>query len=99
MISRKKGIPVKPLESLLKECTAADCLIRPTDNRFFLPDAIDQVHQLVTALDAPEGFTVQAFRDSAGIGRNLAIELLEYLDRKQEEMVMFVFTLKRFTSR
>ena len=57
-------------------------MIRPTDNRFFLPDAIDQVHQLVTALDAPEGFTVQAFRDSAGIGRNLAIELLEYLDRK-----------------
>ena len=81
-LAKEVGIPVKQLESFLKECAAADRLIRPTDNRFFLPDAIDQVHQLVTALDAPEGFTVQAFRDSAGIGRNLAIELLEYLDRK-----------------
>ena len=81
-LAKEVGIPVKPLELLLKECAAAGCLVRPTDNRFFLPDAIDQVHQLVAALDEPGGFTVQAFRDSAGIGRNLAIELLEYLDRK-----------------
>jgi len=81
-LATEVGIPVKSLESLLKECAAANYLVRPTDNRFFLSDAIDQVHQLVTALDDPDGFTVQAFRDSAGIGRNLAIELLEYLDRK-----------------
>ena len=81
-LAKEVGIPVKSLESLLKECAAANYLVRPTDNRFFLPDAIDRVHQLVTALDDPDGFTVQAFRDAAGIGRNLAIELLEYLDRK-----------------
>ena len=33
-LAKEVGIPVKPLESLLKECAAADRLIRPTDNRF-----------------------------------------------------------------
>ena len=62
--------------------TLSDRLVRPTANRVFLPETMNQVHRLITQLDQPNGFTVQSFRDSAGIGRNLAIELLEYLDRK-----------------
>ena len=53
MISPKKWA-YSAAESFLKECTAADCSIRPTDNRFFLPDAIDQVHQLAIGSTLPK---------------------------------------------
>ena len=81
-LAKSVGIPVETLEPLIKECVASGCLVRPTANRVFLPEAMNQVQRLITQLDQPNGFTVQSFRDSAGIGRNLAIELLEYLDRK-----------------
>lgn len=74
--------PVNDLEKALKECAASGLLIRPTENRFLLPTAMDEFKRLVDDLDRPEGFTVQSFRDAAGIGRNLAIEILEYFDGK-----------------
>jgi len=43
---------------------------------------MSEFESLIKSLDQPEGFTVQTFRDASGIGRNLAIEMLEYFDRK-----------------
>ena len=70
------------LESALKECVAQGYLVHPTVNRFMLPAAMSEFESLIKSLDQPEGFTVQTFRDASGIGRNLAIEMLEYFDRK-----------------
>ncbi|MGE5269249.1 MAG: SelB C-terminal domain-containing protein, partial [Thiohalocapsa sp.] len=53
-------------------------------NRFFLPETIARLAEIAAALadEAPEhGFTAAAFKDRSGIGRNLAIEVLEYLDK------------------
>ena len=53
-------------------------------NRFFLPETLRELAELAAALaaESPEGgFTAAAFKDRSGIGRNLTIEVLEYLDR------------------
>jgi selenocysteine-specific elongation factor len=53
-------------------------------NRFFLPETVRELAELAASLaaESPEGsFTAVAFKDRSGIGRNLTIEVLEYLDR------------------
>ena len=53
-------------------------------NRFFLPETLRELAELAAALatESPDGsFTAAAFKDRSGIGRNVAIEVLEYLDR------------------
>jgi selenocysteine-specific elongation factor len=53
-------------------------------NRYFLPETVDRLAGIARELakGEPEGiFTAAAFKDRSGIGRNLTIEILEYLDR------------------
>jgi selenocysteine-specific elongation factor len=52
-------------------------------NRFFLPATVARLADLADALAAEsrEGsFTAAQFKDRSGIGRNVTIEVLEYLD-------------------
>ena len=52
-------------------------------NRYFLPETVARLSEVARELAeaAPDsGFTAAAFRDRSGIGRNLTIEVLEYLD-------------------
>jgi selenocysteine-specific elongation factor len=53
-------------------------------NRFFLPETVVELTRLAAALadGSPDAsFTAMQFKDRSGIGRNLTIEFLEYLDR------------------
>ena len=53
-------------------------------NRFFPPDAIQELTDLARKLateDAEGEFTAQQYKDASGIGRNVTIEVLEYLDQ------------------
>jgi selenocysteine-specific elongation factor len=53
-------------------------------NRYFLPETITRLADIARELaDADPGgsFTAQLFKDRSGVGRNLTIEILEYLDR------------------
>ena len=53
-------------------------------NRFFLPAALDELARIAAQLaDESEGgvFDAASYRDRSGIGRNLAIEVLEFMDR------------------
>ena len=57
---------------------------RVADNRFFLPATVARLAEIAHELAAssPEGkFTAAAFKDRSGVGRNLTIEILEYLDK------------------
>ena len=59
-------------------------IAKVADNRFFLPETLAQLvaiaHELAAA--SPEGaFTAQMFKERSGVGRNLTIHILEYLDR------------------
>ena len=52
-------------------------------NRFFLPETVARLADVAEALatESPEGgFTAAQFKDRSGIGRNVTIEVLEYLD-------------------
>ena len=71
------------MESLLIRYERFGRLLRVAGNRFFLPETIvalgEVAHALVT--DSEEaGFTAAEFNRRSGIGRNLTIVVLEYLD-------------------
>ena len=53
-------------------------------NRYFLPETVDRLAGIARELadgEADGTFTAAAFKDRSGVGRNLTIEILEYLDR------------------
>jgi selenocysteine-specific elongation factor len=59
-------------------------LAKVADNRYFLPETLTALADIARELAAssPGGaFTAAAFKDRSGVGRNLAIEILEFLDR------------------
>lgn len=71
------------LEQLLKLNCRAGKLLQVSRNRFYLPETLWQIAAFIETLarEHPEtGFSVIQFRDASGIGRNLCIEILEYLD-------------------
>jgi selenocysteine-specific elongation factor len=58
--------------------------VRVRENRFYLRCTIDEFIEVArgAAAQAPDGrFTAARFRDDAGVGRTLAIQVLETLDR------------------
>ncbi len=57
-------------------------LVAVSDTRYYLPDELGDLVAIVDELAARAPFTVRDFRDAAEIGRNSAIEVLEYLDSK-----------------
>jgi selenocysteine-specific elongation factor len=53
-------------------------------NRYFLPGTVErlaEIAQELAAADPAGAFTAAGFKDRSGVGRNLTIEILEYLDR------------------
>ena len=81
-LAKSVGESPKALEKILNQVVKTGQIIRPAKNRYFLPEMMDVLKsQLEEAADDSGQFTVQQYRDVAGTGRNLAIELLEYFDR------------------
>jgi len=82
-LAERLNLPPKAIEKLLAQCAHLGLLVRPAPNRFFLPEALDPLlaQARPAARDGGGEFTVKAFRDLTGIGRNLSIEILEYFDR------------------
>ncbi len=73
----------KDVADFLQRAARAGRLHRVAPNRFFLPEALARLVDLAVALDeesAGSGFAAAAFRDRSALGRNLSIEVLEYLD-------------------
>jgi selenocysteine-specific elongation factor len=79
------GIPLKVMERILRQTTLSGNLVQIAPNRHYLPETVidlaEFTEQLAAQASTDEGFSVIEFRDAAGIGRNLCIEILEYFDR------------------
>ena len=78
------GVPLPALLVQLGDFARRGHLVQVAKNRYFLPATVaelaDIAHSLAT--DSPEGtFDAAAYRDRSGLGRNLTIEVLEFLDR------------------
>ena len=82
-LAKVLNMPVKRLESAMSHCAKVGYLVRPVQNRFMLPQALDELKQILfNSVDESDSITVKHYRDATGIGRNLAIEILEYFDRQ-----------------
>jgi selenocysteine-specific elongation factor len=72
------------VERFLARAERLGRVARVADNRFFLPETLARLAEIACELagSSPEGtFTAATFKDRSGVGRNLAIEILEYLDK------------------
>ena len=73
----------KEVTDFLQRAARAGRVHRVAPNRFFLPATVETLAALARSLDAEsggEGFSAAAYRDRSNLGRNLTIQLLEYLD-------------------
>ena len=74
----------KKIEALMVRVARLGLLVRLTRHRFIRPQALHDLGAMAAALGteaADHRVTAASFRDRAGVGRNVAIELLEYFDR------------------
>lgn len=72
------------LEALLTRVHHTGGVIRVAANRFMLPHAVTRLAHCAEAVgaEAEDGmFDARSYKQAAGIGRNLAIDVLEFLDR------------------
>jgi selenocysteine-specific elongation factor len=72
------------VDRLLRRAEHLGRVHRVADNRYFLPQSLARLAAIAGELAAqsPDGsFTAAVFKDRSGVGRNLSIEILEFLDR------------------
>jgi selenocysteine-specific elongation factor len=77
------GIDARTVTSTLRQASRTDLAIQIEPNRFFLRESVDALTELLAALASAtdDGLvTTAAYRDASGLGRNLAIAVLEYFD-------------------
>lgn len=83
-LAKTLHMQVKDIERSLKEFIRHGLLVRVVKNRYFLVATVRELGLDVVALvDKSEykEFTASEYRDRTAVGRNLAIEILEYFDR------------------
>ena len=70
------------LEAALARLASQGLLVRVSKNRFFLPAMVQRLEEIAAEEARARGaITAAAFRDRSQVGRNLAIEILEFFDR------------------
>ena len=83
-LAKALGMDLAPLLDFLESVSRRGHLVRVSKNRFFLPAAIDRLVDIAATLarESDRGaFDAAAYRDRSGIGRNVTIEVLEFMDR------------------
>lgn len=82
-LARQVGVSLKALDKVILRLVKIGVLIRPTRNRVFLPEKLREMESLLQQVaDARGEIAVSDFKNGASIGRNLAIEILEYFDHR-----------------
>ena len=79
------GLPLPALRDFLGRVTALGLLVRVAPNRWYLPEVVAELLTHVRALAAEAddgGLDAASYRDRTGIGRNLTVQVLEFLDRE-----------------
>jgi selenocysteine-specific elongation factor len=80
----RTGIALDPLESFLARAEQLGWVHRVASNRYFLPATLSELERIAEHLAAEcldGAFAAADFNRVSGIGRNLAIQVLEYFDR------------------
>jgi selenocysteine-specific elongation factor len=81
-LAKRLSVDARRVELLVRRMLATGRLVRISDRRVIARARLIDLAQLAEALAAePFGLQPGAFRDRSGLGRNFAIEVLEYFDR------------------
>jgi selenocysteine-specific elongation factor len=78
------AIAPEAVERLLNRAERLGRVARVADNRFFLPETLARLAEIAQELATASSdgtFTAAVFKDRTGVGRNLTIEVLEFLDK------------------
>ncbi len=78
------GLPLADLHAGLGRLVARGLLVRLAPNRYYLPATVAQLEaeaRALAAASADGSCDAAAYRDRTGIGRNLTVQVLEFLDR------------------
>ncbi len=78
------GMERAALMAFLERIARLGYLEQIAPNRYFLPQTVAELADIAAALAQESGtgeFDAAGFRNRSGIGRNLTVEVLEYLDR------------------
>ena len=81
-LSKTLKVPQTDLEKALNELVKNGLLINVAKQRYYPPSQLSEIAKEVIELGTETGFSVADFRDVTKIGRNVAIEILEYFDHK-----------------
>ena len=79
-LQRDANLAETPLKLALKQGTGNGRLHRINATRFALTETLLELAKGAEALAAASAFTVAEFKDHFGIGRKLAVEILEFFD-------------------
>lgn len=79
-LAKEQGLPINKLQAGLGALARRGLLVQVSAKRFYLPERLRAIAKQVAALAEQEPLSVRRFRDQTGIGRNIAIELLEFFD-------------------
>lgn len=84
-LSEMVGQPIAAIRKLLKTMSRMGILVEVASDRFFLKNALRELGTMAQELSAAsetKTFTAAEFRDRAGSGRNVGIQILEHFDRR-----------------
>lgn len=80
-MGKAMGMPADKLRKAVLPLAGKGLLVLFGANRIMLPEQFKHLATLASSLERDSGpFTVKAFRDASGLGRNLVIDVLEHMD-------------------
>lgn len=81
-LGRTLGMPLGQLQQAVKALAGKGMVVAVNDKRIYLPRYLGELADVAERLSAAGPFSAREFRDSAAIGRNVAIDVLEYFDAR-----------------
>ena len=81
-LARTLRVPLTELKTTLRTLSSKGALVQVSDKRIYLPAHLLTLARVAQSLSGRGPFSASEFRDAAAIGRNVAIDLLEYFDAR-----------------
>ena len=75
------GISANKLIAFMRRAAGLGFVIQDAKNRYLLPEAVKELATIVEALAKEDNITPAEFRNQSKIGRNMAVEILEFFDK------------------
>ena len=80
-VADEMEIKVTALTAFMRRAAATGFVLQISQTRFLLPDAVQELAGIAETLATKSEITAAEFRNKSGIGRNMAIEILEFFDK------------------